>query len=395
MQSLRGSLMFAPRGACNGVTDAAAKAACLKNVQPIIDIGQSSLFDYYETGNWNADGSGSLATPLTLSGKPSIYILGYPSVSHPYIKPLTVKELADAVTGVINDPVNQLPRFDKAGLGMRDLEAALDSCCRRIAAALIKEGSPELKVDADSFGKDASSCVEYFTDHSASGADITYLNRIKLYAALSQDKVEEGAKTSALSAARVYYAFRYIDRIFPAGEDRFFLADRLVTLTKVMYVCMLIRTARQAGTAAGAATSGLDGAFLNLIAWLYKRDIETYVRSDESSDSGLDDMFQRNVQKSQAIRSNSEALVGKQRTVEGIQNNMRSMEHGDQLLRRNKRNLTIAYCVMLALGAALVGGLAYCTATGRTTEMYVTVAAVSMLVLALEAFKGLQRLLAA
>lgn len=412
MELLKKGMMFAPPGACDASTD----AACATNVKPVIN-SDNSIYHYYTHSNWDPDAAD---VPLVAApGFNPVYVLSYRSADEEaalkgfqnstaaagsssfaaagarlFVKlpspiklwesvPLALRKGTGGVENIIPDHTSQ----EHSILNVVD---SVDDCIRWIAVNYINLTEDDsVSVTFDDFGAKQrdrdTSAVEYFKA-------APQLANVALYAALTKaDKgVTAAAAARVVAKARVYYAFRFMDSIW-AQRDRFFFLDRLVIMTKIVYLCNLISLAYD--NVEDADKAYLEAQFYNLMKWVYARDIMQYIRSDLSDNLGLDDMFQRNVLKGQDIRNKSDELIDKQKMVQGIQDNLKSLENNDRMSARRKRNLYIMYIVMIVLGVALVASLGWFFVTGQRMMMYVTVSVISLSVLFVEAFKGLQMLL--
>lgn len=187
---------------------------------------------------------------------------------------------------------------------------------------------------------------------------------------------------------RLYYAFKFIDKLFSNTEDYFFL-QRLVLMTKLLFVYQLL------------TLSGKDNNVLN---WMYTNNL-SYTTIDDTKNAfgdkggsrpenyALDDMFQKNVELSSSVKNESKKLMDTQEKVSAAEDNLQSLGNIDGLLTRQHKNSVILTYVVVSMLVLQVAAIAAANYMRNNLVFYIVIGVYAVVVLALEASNGIRAIL--
>lgn len=205
------------------------------------------------------------------------------------------------------------------------------------------------------------------------------------------------------SALRPYFAWRYIDIMFPGSErNEYFLVQRVHLLTKVVFIMAMLHPKADANDVSGGSGrieehsrfSVVIDIIGRLIVFLIKESLVYTSIGDPTTDISIDDDAQRNSELSHKIHNNSKTLIRNKNIVQKTQDNLRSLVNVDSYVKSTRK---VAWYTMLGLIVLLVlavASMAFSYARGRTGEMYLVAGVIVLGVVAFEAFKGVEKLFA-
>lgn len=375
--ALASGLMLAPEGACEDVENA---DVCQSNVRPVIKRGHQ-IYDYYSDSNYvsNVEADDLSEAPVRILSHD-----GSDPSGESMFRPLAglnvlYRNFADAANA-------KIPRHD-------DTEADMETVLLKIKEALLAASTEYI---GNAFGSFESShlgatdaervknAASMFSPNARHEEQAVYMNVLERGAS-----VAEAVDVTARS--RVYYALRYLDSDQLFADDRFFFLDRLRIVTVVVFACKLLILGYMDTNSDRREMAQTE--FYNLLSWVYERDIRPYVRSDHDSMGGLDDMFYRNVSQGQAIRRRSKELVKERERAEAVQNNLKSIENADRLVRRRQRRSRWMLWGTVGVGVVTVLTLIFLYAYRQYLYMYIIAVVVGGSILLLEVFRGVDLLL--
>lgn len=198
---------------------------------------------------------------------------------------------------------------------------------------------------------------------------------------------------------RLYYAFKFLDHIFVSPDEYFFI-QRLVAAAKLMYVSQLFRMV------------GENEKFDQVLGWMYHNSVgyatvdpNTNALEQKYDDEGnplprtrgerfaLDDMFRRNVELSHDVKSGSADLLSTKELVSDARDNLQSLANSDDLVKKQQFNSKIIYFVAISMLVLQIGGLIAAEYLQSPLMGYLVIVVYALVVLAIEATKGLNTLI--
>ena len=208
------------------------------------------------------------------------------------------------------------------------------------------------------------------------------------------------AADANFDALRLWLAYQYIDHapIATAGDYDSFLEIQVRQLTKVVFVAKILQAASEysAGSSSGdAASPGSPVTYFNKVMSLPYNDATMLgpFLDPKNDTQYLDNMYRANVDTSARLYDTAQELESKDMVMRRVQDNLRSINSNDELIRIVRRRAFIGYVVvgvlMLLVGAALF----FTLVTGRSSLMYVVVSIVCLVVLVAESLRGVDRIL--
>lgn len=203
------------------------------------------------------------------------------------------------------------------------------------------------------------------------------------------------------SALRPYFAWKYIDIMFPGVErNEYFLIERVHLLTKLVFIIAMIHPKASTLDSTGATQLIEDHDKADVVLDIIGRAIVFIVKKslvytnigDATTDLSIDDDETRNSELSHMIHNNSKTLIKNKDIVQKTQDNLRSLVNVDGYVKKTRTRAWYTMVVLLVLLGLVVGSMAFAYSRARTGEMYLIGGIVVLGVLAFEAFKGAERL---
>ena len=260
-------------------------------------------------------------------------------------------------------------------------------------------GEPEFDITADT----EPAGYDVFPTPAVEGAAIT-MDEAKAYqrstSAYSKLKVAHGSTKAdqMFDALRLYYAFRFLDHVFVTPDEYFFI-QRLIAAAKLVYVAQVFKMV------------GETDKFDQVLGWMYSNSVEyssvdptTNALEQKYDDEGnplprkrgekfaLDDMFRRNVELSHDVKAGSAELLETKERVSDARDNLQSLANSDDLVKTQQFNSKIIYFVAISLLALQVGGLVAAEYLQNPLLGYLVIVLYALVVLTIEATKGLNTL---
>lgn len=353
------------------------------------------IHDYFKDANWGGTVAAGSVNRVVIDPRTIAPAHGNAGL----FTALTSAQVTDAVGDAV-EHWDSLLAGDGADEAMRKLAGFV----RHVAVALVRRNVAgqeafELDADAESFAaafphREGGGAVERDTAKAMQRGSAAY-------AALG-GVADQGVRDSVFDRLRLHYAFRYLDEVFSSNggthDDYFFLA-RLVQAAKLFFAARLLRAA------------GQDEKFDQVMAWMHNNSVR-YSTVDPDTNAleqrydadgkalprgrgevyALDDMFQRNVELSHQVKSNSDRLQDTKRGVSDARDNLQSLSNSDKLVRSQQRNSIIMYYVAIAMLVLQIGGLLGAEYLKNPLMGFLIIIVYALTVLLIEATRGLDSL---
>ncbi|AUF82494.1 hypothetical protein TetV_412 [Tetraselmis virus 1] len=367
----------------------------LRDDAPMIDSNHP-IYDYYNDVNWK--GSASSSAPINK-------ILIMPSSipdSMMYAGLYTVRDYTSAINkiaGANNSTFTKDMSWKEMNTALTDFVRSVceEHCKETILTEFIYNSGMEPKSYRRTFmcNKDTDYCDYVYDDRDTVGHDQMKSDAYTMLASLYKSKVADGGTsngslgdhketTNALfDGMRLFWAFKMIDEVFGDHSEDFFFIERLVKITKVLFVAQML-------TSVGSEVHQL--MFDNLMLWCYT-DVMKYATVSAETDGALDDMFRDNVKTSKEIKDNSLNLQNTKHTVVKAQDNLQSLSSSDSMVKRQRRNSFFLYWTMMVLLVLQVLSLIGAAMSGQRLTAYVIIISISMVALGLEMSRTLRSLI--
>lgn len=367
-----------------------------KDEEPIIPITHP-IHDYFAAENWGMPlATGSRINKVVIA--PSEIRTGVDYVGH-----FTAIRASDFTTAVGNKTQGTSSAWVplKTDDGLDDVMEKLERFVRGVAIEYTRivtgESDFDIAPEYEPAGYDVFPVA-------AEGASLTREDA-KAYQiatdAYNKLKTAHGSTkaTQMFDSMRMYYAFKYLDSVFSDPEEYFFI-QRLVAAAKLMFVAQMFRLAEQ------------PEHFDQVLAWMY-RDSVQYATVDPDTNAleqkfdpetgeplprsrgdkfALDDMFRRNVELSHDVKDNSKRLMDTKDRVSDARDNLQSLANSDDLVKKQQWNSTVIYIVAISMLALQVAGLLSAEYLQNPMLGYLIIVAFAVVVLGIEATKGLNSL---
>lgn len=195
------------------------------------------------------------------------------------------------------------------------------------------------------------------------------------------------------NSARLLWAYKYIDHLQLPQHGTYdgFLEFQVRQLTKVVFVARMLMAA--AATADEEQKPSLVAAFNKVIGLpdVDKQMLRDFL--DPQSSKHLDKLYEKNSKRSSQLHADARALEADDATMRVVQDNLRSVNSNDELVRVVRFRAFWGSIVVGVLTVALVAALYFTLFTGRLATMYTIIAAASVLVLIAEVFRGVGAIL--
>lgn len=365
----------------------------LRENDPIIPVTHP-IYDYFASDNWEGQ--------LQTSSKINKIIIAPVDISVDYagyFKKIDKSKLTNAVTQKIegSDASWQALKTDDS---LEDVMSKLEMFVKGVAIAYTRDVTGESDFDVTSDTEPAG----YDVFPVATGEAKLTVDEAKAYQsstdAYNKLKAAYGDTNAPqmFDAMRIYYAFKYLDSMFSDPEDYFFI-QRLVAAAKLIFVAQLFKM------------TGKVTLFDQVLAWMYHDSIQ-YATVDPTSNAleqkfdengeplprtrgdnfALDDMFRRNVELSHDVKDNSKHLMDTKELVSGARDNLQSLENSDDLVKAQQRNSTIIYFVAITMLVLQIAALLTAEYLQNPLMGYLVIVVFAIVVLGIEATKGLNAL---
>lgn len=199
-------------------------------------------------------------------------------------------------------------------------------------------------------------------------------------------------------ALRPYFAWRYIDVMYPGTERvEYFLVERVHLLTKIVFIMAMFHPK---GAVPAGTIDGIDGLDFSkvldvlgrLIVFMVKQSLVYTSIGDPTTEISIDDDAKRNSELSHKIHNNSRTLIKNKDYVQRTQDNLRSLVNADKYVKSTRTRAWYTMVGLVVLLALAVGSMAVSYARGRTGEMNLIAGVIVLGVVAFEAVKGIDKL---
>lgn len=346
---------------------------------PIIDVTHP-FYDYYIIANWS-----TVAVPTEAPEPKEVVIVT--RTDNGLFK--TVDK--GVLTTAINDTGFTLAIQDSTEACTKTLENFVKDMSVRLVRTNANLAAFEF-INAD----DPGIYAVYPTDQAMTQANrVKFHRETQAYLRISKKFPVTQEADAIFNGMRYYYAFKRIDDIFGPHVDDYFLLQRLVTLTKLVFVARLMFLAE-------------SNKVTSILNWImedcrdYQRvDTKENILVDETGKAvmkrpekyALDDMFRQNVQLSHTVKANSEMLVDTKTRVASARDNLQSLSNTDGLVKTHRRNSLIVYWVVVALLVTQILSLVAAEYFKSPVIGYVVIVTSAIVVLFIEARDGLNALI--
>jgi hypothetical protein len=203
------------------------------------------------------------------------------------------------------------------------------------------------------------------------------------------------AADSAFNSARLLWAYKYIDHLqLPQhGTYDSFLEFQVRQLTKVVFVARMLMVAAGNAGISPEQKEAVTAAFNKVVGL---PDIDAQMLGpflNPNDPKFLDRLYEENSKRSSQLHADARALEADDATMRVVQDNLRSVNSNDELVRIVRFRAFWGSVVVGVLTVALVAALYFTLFTGRLATMYTIIAAASVLVLIAEVFRGVGAIL--
>lgn len=222
----------------------------------------------------------------------------------------------------------------------------------------------------------------------------------RLTSAYTKLKVAHGSTKAdqMFDSMRLYYAFKFLDHVFVTPDEYFFI-QRLVAAAKLMFVAQMFKMV------------GESDKFDQVLGWMYNNSVgyasvdpTTNALEQKYDDEGnplprkrgekfaLDDMFRRNVELSHDVKAGSAELLDTKEKVADVRDNLQSLANSDDLVKTQQFNSKIIYFVAISMLVLQIGGLLVAEYLQNPLIGYLVIVTYALVILTIEATKGLNTL---
>lgn len=285
--------------------------------------------------------------------------------------------------------------------GTDEVLEKLERFVKGVAIEYTREKTGELDFDINADNEPSG--YDVFPTPAAEGTALTR-EEAKAYqrstSAYTKLKVEHGTTKAdhMFDCLRLYYAYKFLDHVFVTPEEYFFI-QRLIAAAKLLFVAQMLNMAEEVEK------------FDQVLGWMYSNSVE-YASVDPSTNAleqeydengnplprkrgekyALDDMFRRNVELSHDVKAGSSELLQTKERVTDARDNLQSLANSDDLVKTQQFNSKIIYFVAISMFVLQIGGLIAAEYMQNPLIGYLIIVVYALVVLAIEATKGLNTL---